>query len=225
MRSPEEPRDLRGSPVSTARVALRVLMVLMLAAIVVLAVLLARREGTGRPPLPQEPAELPVLAEVPELSLVRSDGRAVTRADLAGTPWVADFVFTRCVTLCPILTSRMLAVGEGLEEGRDFRRVSVTVDPAFDTPEVLREYQASRRLPETWWWLTGEPEAVLKLVREGFLLGVEPNPGDTGDPILHSTRLVLVDGAHRIRGYYDALDDEALQRLKLDLRRLVGTTD
>lgn len=217
MPTPERPGT---PPLSGARVALRALIVLMLAAIVALAVLnvLRMRQSASE----AETAELPVLAEVPELDLVRSDGEPVTRADLAGTPWVADFVFTRCVTSCPILTSRMQGVGSDLVEGEDFRRVSISVDPAYDTPEVLREYQRARRLPESWWWLTGEPEAVLSLVREGFLLGVEANPGDPNDPILHSTRLVLVDAENRIRGYYDALDDDALERLEKDLAHLAG---
>lgn len=222
MPSPEAPGEPR---LSGARLALRALMVLMLAAIVVLAVLnlLRNRQGGAGTGIGTEPAELPVLAEVPELDLVRSDGERVTRAELAGTPWVADFVFTRCVTSCPVMTGRMQGVGSGLVEGEDFRRVSISVDPAYDTPEVLREYQRARRLPESWWWLTGEPDAVLALVREGFLLGVEPNPGDPDDPILHSTRLVLVDGENRIRGYYDALDAEALERLENDLAHLVGS--
>lgn len=217
MPTPEAPGT---PPLSGARVVLRALIVLMLVAIVALAVLnvlrirqVASEAGT---------AELPVLAVVPELELVRADGEPVTRADLAGMPWVADFVFTRCVTSCPIMTSRMQGVGSGLVEGEEFRRVSISVDPAYDTPEVLREYQRARRLPESWWWLTGEPEAVLPLVREGFLLGVEPNPGDPNDPILHSTRLVLVDAENRIRGYYDAMDGETLERLENDLAHLAG---
>lgn len=209
---------------SPARVALRVLMALMLVAIVALAALnVLRRAAHREPGRPAEAArsgDLPVLAPVPAFELVRSDGSAVTRENLAGIPWVADFVFTRCVTSCPILTGRMQAVGGGLAEGEDFRRVSITVDPAHDTPEVLGRYKETRRLPETWWWLTGEPGAVLALVRDGFLLGVEENPGDERDPILHSTRLVLVDGQNRIRGYYDGLEEAALERLDRDLARL-----
>lgn len=220
--------------VSLARVALRVLMALMLVAIVVLAILngLRRTEQgeAGRPaflgaPLGGSSGELPVLAELSplaDLRLTRSDGAVITGEDLAGTPWVADFVFTRCVTSCPILTVRMEGVGERLKEGEDFRRVSISVDPAYDTPEVLSEYKETRRLPDSWWWLTGEPEAVLTLVREGFLLGVEENPGDPRDPILHSTRVVLVDGRNRVRGYYDGLEREDLKRLNADLARLAG---
>ncbi len=191
----------------------------MFLAIVALAILNLQRRGDRSGA--GGSAELPVLAELPAIDLVRSDGETVTGADLAGTPWVADFVFTRCVTSCPILTSRMQGIGDDLTEGEDFRRVSITVDPAHDTPEVLAEYQARRKLPESWWWLTGEPEAVLTLTREGFLLGVEENPGNERDPILHSTRLVLVDRENRVRGYYDALEEGELTRLERDLARLV----
>lgn len=204
-------------------------MALMLAAIVVLAILngLRRTEPreARRPAFldPKGSGELPVLAELPELDylqLTRSDGATITGTDLAGKPWVADFVFTRCATSCPILTVRMEGVGERLKEGRDFRRVSISVDPAYDTPEVLARYKQTRRLPESWWWLTGEPDAVRALVRYGFQLGVEENPGDPRDPILHSTRIVLVDGRNRIRGYYDGLEREDLSRLNADLLRL-----
>jgi protein SCO1/2 len=191
-------------------------MALMLVALVALAILNGLRRTAQ-----SEAGELPVLAELPEIQLSRSDGAAITGRDLAGTPWVADFVFTRCVTSCPILTSRMQGVGGELVEGEDFRRVSISVDPAYDTPEVLSDYKASRQLPVAWWWLTGEPVAVLTLVREGFLLGVVESPGDPRDPILHSTRMVLVDGQNRIRGYYDGLEEEALERLDEDLARLI----
>jgi protein SCO1/2 len=195
-------------------------MALLLVALVSLAILNGLRR-TAR----SEAGELPVLvqlAELPEIQLSRSDGAAITGRDLAGAPWVADFVFTRCVTSCPILTSRMQGVGGELVEGEDFRRVSISVDPAYDTPEVLSRYKETRGLPDAWWWLTGEPEAVLTLVREGFLLGVEENPGDPRDPILHSTRMVLVDGQNRVRGYYDGLEPKDLERLDADLERLAG---
>lgn len=178
------------------------------------AIHLLRSGGGGEP--------LPVLGEAPELALTDSRGRTVRTADLAGAPSVIDFVFTRCVTACPILTARMATLGEGLAEGRDFRRVSVSVDPAHDTPEVLREFKESRGLPEEWLFLTGEPEEVLALVRDGFHLAVEPDPGNPVDPIVHSTRLVLVDGRGRIRGYYDGLDTGEVERLDRDLRRLAS---
>lgn len=181
------------------------------------AVHLLRRSAAGGSGEP-----LPVLGQAPELALTDSRGRTVTLDDLAGTPAVVDFVFTRCVTSCPILTARMATLGEGLTEGRHFRRVSVSVDPAHDTPEVLAEFKEARDVPEEWLFLTGEPAEVLGLVRDGFHLAVEPDSGNPVDPIVHSTRLVLLDARGRIRGYYDGLDTDEVERLDRDLRRLAG---
>lgn len=197
------------------RIALWSLLGLTLVAIVGLAVVSVLRSGGGDEPLP-------VLGEVPPFELVASTGETATRDDLAGAPYVVDFVFTRCTTSCPILTYRLREVGEGLVEGEAFRRVSISVDPAHDTPEVLRAFREERGLPETWWFLTGEPEAVLSLVVDGFHLAVEPDTGNPADPIAHSTRLVLADGEHRVRGYYDGLDPGAVARLDRDLRRLAA---
>jgi protein SCO1/2 len=195
-----------------ARIALWSLLILTLAAIVGLSVVQVLRG-------PAEP-ELPVLGEVPPFELVGRDGRLATREDLGGAPYVVDFVFTRCVTSCPVMTHRMQTLGEGLDEGREFRRVSISVDPAHDTPEVLRAFKEIRGLPETWWFLTGDPERVLALVRDGFHLAVDPATGDLVDPIAHSTRFVLADGRHQIRGYFDGMDSDDLARLDRQLRRL-----
>lgn len=164
---------------------------------------------------------LPVLGRVPPFELTGRDGRPVTLADLAGRPFVIDFVFTRCVSSCPLMTAAMSRVGRGLEEGRDFRRVSVSVDPTYDTPAVLARYAEEHRAPASWWFLTGDPQRILALMGDGFHLAVEPATGDPRNPIAHSTRLVLVDGKGRIRGYYQGLDADDLQRLDRDLRHLV----
>jgi protein SCO1/2 len=203
-----------GGGTPPLRIALWALMVATVVAIVLLAVVNVLRDRTaaGAPP---------VLGEVPPFELTGSDGEPVRRADLAGLPYVVDFVFTRCVTSCPLMTSQMQTVGEGLSEGRDFRRVSISVDPAYDTPEVLQAFEESRGLPASWWFLTGEPDRVLGLIRDGFHLVAEPTTGNAIEPIAHSTRFVLVDGEHRIRGYYDGLVADEVGRLDRDLRRLV----
>lgn len=180
----------KGTP--ALRIALWTLLVATLAAILLLAVVNVLRHPSSD--------ALPDLGEVPPFELTGSDGEPVHRNDLAGSPYVVDFVFTRCVTSCPVMTARMKTVGEGLVEGRDFRRVSISVDPSHDTPQVLREFRETRGLPESWWFLTGEPEPILALIRDGFHLAVEPATGNPVDPIAHSTRFVLVDGEHHVRG-------------------------
>jgi protein SCO1/2 len=95
------------------------------------------------------------------------------------------------------------------------------VDPAYDTPEVLRAYAERYKAdPERWWLLTGPPEAVSELVRGGFHLAVEPS-GDQSPDVVHSTRLALVDTRGQIRGYYDGTAEEDRERLLADLERLI----
>ncbi len=210
MSLPPERGERRGPP--PVRVALWTVLVLALVAVAA---------ATLWSTLHREPsAPLPVLGRVPPFALTGRGGRTVTLADLAGRPFVVDFIFTRCVSSCPLMTAAMSKVGEGLVEGEDFRRVSVSVDPAYDTPAVLARYAASHGAPPSWWFLTGDPPAILALMGDGFHLAVEPDTGDPRNPIAHSTRLVLVDGDGRIRGYYQGLDADDLGRLDRDLRRL-----
>jgi protein SCO1 len=170
---------------------------------------------------------LPVVATLPDFTLVGSDGDAVSRADLEGGLWVADFIFTSCAGICPILSSRMAELQKILSERDiDARLVSISVDPANDTPEALREYAKRYAAdPDRWWFLTGERDALYELIGKGFLLSVaERTPGavdDGGELITHSDRFVLVDRQARIRGYYHGTESESVRRLLEDIEGLV----
>ncbi len=157
---------------------------------------------------------VPILGEVPDFTLIERSGRTTRRADLRGQIWVADFVFTSCAGPCPIMSRRMAELQESLAGAGlgAVRCVSFTVDPTRDTPEVLRVY-ADRFHAHTdrWLFLTGEKEMVSRLTRKGFKLTLEDQT-DT-EPILHSTRFVLVDGQGRIRGYYEAITGEEIEDL------------
>jgi protein SCO1/2 len=168
----------------------------------------------------------PVLGRVPPFALTNRDGRPVTLASLAGAPWVADFVFTRCAASCPMMTARLARLNRDLPPGppdKTLHLVSFTVDPDHDTPEVLARYAASFKAPPRWLFLTGPMAEIHRLSRDGFKLAIDIPKGDAGstqEPILHSTRFVLVDGEGRIRGYYDGEDEKAMGRLVRDLKAL-----
>ena len=91
----------------------------------------------------KRPEPPPVLGEVPDFTLVNRDGQAVRRADLAGAPWIADFIFTRCGASCPMMSLRMAKLERELPRDLGVRFVSFSVDPEYDTPEVLQEYAES----------------------------------------------------------------------------------
>jgi len=165
----------------------------------------------------------PVLGDAPTWQLTNRDGRTVSSADLAGAPYVVDFVFTRCVAICPAMTAQMERVTRGLPEGTEIKLVSISLDPEHDTPEVLEGFAAKRHAPDSWLFLTGaDQEAMFDLSQEGFKLAATLNPDDPAQPIVHSTRFVLVDGEGKIRGYYDSLEPEAMDTLREDLRTLLG---
>lgn len=169
------------------------------------------------------PPPPPVLGQVPPFALTNRDGKPVTRETLAGSPWIADFVFTRCAASCPMMTARMAKLGKELPAGERVRRVSFTVDPVYDTPQVLARYAETFQAPPDWLFLTGPEPDLHRLSREGFKLAVDIPKGDAGstqEPILHSTRFVLVDGEGRIRGYYDGEDEAAMAKLRRDVRSL-----
>jgi protein SCO1/2 len=189
---------------------------LLVATLAVISVAAVQRLRRPEPP--------PVLGRVPDLALVNRDGRTVRRADLAGAPWIADFIFTRCPASCPLMTERMARLDRELPQRPAVRLVSVSVDPGHDTPPVLARYAAAHKASARWLFLTGDGRQIYRLAREGFKLGVDVPPqaasAGTATPILHSTRFVLVDGEGRIRGYYDAFDEESMKVLMRDLEAI-----
>jgi len=146
----------------------------------------------------------------------------VTLEDLRGAPWVADFIFTRCRGPCPLMTRRMAELGEVLPG--EVRRVSFTVDPEHDSPEVLAEYAERYEAPRSWLFLTGPRPRMWELAVEGFKLGVAFSGGAPNDHglITHSTRFVLVDAEGRIRGYYDGFEKEERRRLVAEARAVLA---
>lgn len=174
------------------------------------------RQATAAPP------RLPSYGEVPAFALTDQQGRAVSRETLAGGAWVADFIFTRCAGQCPMMTTQMARVARTLDSSVPVTLVSISVDPAWDTPEVLARHAAQVGVADIpWVFLTGEPEQIARLCRDGFKLAFGEADGTTEEPITHSTRLVLVDRLGRVRGYYDAADAQAMSQLQRDVRVLL----
>jgi protein SCO1 len=167
---------------------------------------------------------LPRLSAVPEFTFRDQHNRTVGARDLRGSPWVADFIFTRCSAACPMLTSQMSNLKRRL--GSDAERVpmvSFTVDPEHDTPEVLAAYAEAHGVSGRWIFLTGDLGAMRRTVEQGFRVHMGERVPGTGDAfdILHAQHFLLVDAEGRIRGYYPS-DGDGLGRLEHDVRRLLA---
>lgn len=164
---------------------------------------------------------LPSYGQVPAFHLTDQLGRAVSGETMAGRVWVADFIFTRCAGQCPMMTAKMQQLSQRLGPSSGVTLVSISVDPGWDTPEVLARYaEGAGADPGSWLFLTGEPEEIARVCRQGFKLSLAEE-GTLEEPITHSSRLVLVDRTGVIRGYYEAADLVALKRLSRDIRTLV----
>jgi protein SCO1/2 len=168
-----------------------------------------------RPLLRHIPQPPPVLGQLPEFSLLDARGQTFGNADLRDQVWVASFFFTRCPSVCPLLMTRMRSLQERYREaGIDaIRLLSITVDPANDTPERLRTAEEGYGVDyPRWRLLTGAPERVRELCVSGFRVpGFEDAVRADGD-IPHTTKVVLVDGSGHIRGYYDT-DESGLDEV------------
>lgn len=159
----------------------------------------------------------PVLGDVPPFQLIERNAQPYGSEQLRGQVWVANFIFTTCPDVCPALTAQMKRLDTLLAPDERPRRVSISVDPARDTPEVLRRYAEQHGVGANWDFLTGERSAVAALLMDGFHVAFADD-GPPSQPITHSDRLVLVDASLRIRGYYHGRLDDELGRLVRDLR-------
>ena len=161
---------------------------------------------------------------VPEFSLVERSGKAITLANLRGTIWVADFIYTTCTDTCPLQTAEMGKLQEEWNDKPGLKLVSISVDPEKDTAEVLSRYADRYKADsQRWLFLTGAKKEITRLVQEGFKLSAVPvvNAGSSESVIMHSPRFVLIDRQAQIRGYYDSRDQQALERLKKDVAILI----
>jgi protein SCO1/2 len=152
---------------------------------------------------------LPVLFEVPDFSLTNQLNQVVRRADLEGALWIADIIFTRCAGPCPEMTRRMEQLQRLIPATESVKFVTLTTDPEYDTPTVLKAY--ARRFsadPARWSFLTGSKPQIFDLAVRGLKLTAEEkeeeDQQDPNDLFVHSTLLVLVDKQARARRVFES---------------------
>jgi protein SCO1/2 len=152
-------------------------------------------------------------------------GHPVSAKALKGNIWVADVIFTRCPGPCLLMTRSLSALQARLSERDKVRLVSLTADPEYDTVEVLRAYaERFEADAERWQLLTGSKAELYRFALDDLKLAaeeIEPARRENlNDLFIHSTMLVLVDPAGRVRGYFDGTDSAVPERLQAAIRRL-----
>ena len=175
--------------------------------------------STGDPSASQP---LPRLWQVPPFAFAGTAGKAIRESDLRGHVWIADFIFTRCVTMCPIITAKMNMLRRALP-GSNLRFVSFSVEPEFDTPSVLEAYARTWDADPRWLLLSPRPGTVLEFAEAMKVPFKHTSMPD--EPILHTSLFFLVDRAGWVRGIYGSLDDVAFRRLVADTASLEANGD
>lgn len=165
-------------------------------------------------PLRSHPARsLPVLSAVPDFVLTNQEAQLVRRADLLGQPWVADIIFTRCAGPCPLMTRRMKSLQDALPADARVRLITLTTDPGYDSPEILRSYGERFGADfRRWWFLTGAPDQIARLAIDGLKLSAVPIPEsqrtNPADLFIHSTTFVVVDPRGRVRASFETVGED-----------------
>jgi protein SCO1 len=163
----------------------------------------------------------PALFNSPDFSFKSQHGEVVSKASLTGQPYVANFIFTTCRTVCPLLTSKMVRLQRELP-GVPVRFLSFSVDPEHDTVEALAAYAKQWNPDEQRWWLLETTTPGLAEVAKGFHITAERTDGGL-DAVMHSAVFVLVDQYGVVRGVYDSERSEDFKALARNVRTLVGS--
>ena len=160
---------------------------------------------------------MPSYRTLPPFALTNQDGRQFSLDELKGKVWLAAFVYTTCPGPCPLITAHMAHLQQVLPA--EVRLVSVSTDPSNDTPVVLKAYAKKFGATDRWNFLTGPRERVYDLINHGFMQAIDAPPGA---PIIHSTKIVLVDRTGALRAFYDGATEESDGQIAADVRSLLA---
>ena len=169
---------------------------------------------------------LPVYGKIADFSLTNQNGQAVSLTDLRGHVWVADIIFTRCPGPCLKMTRQMRDLQIALPTSSQAKLVSLTTDPQFDTPPVLKAYaQRFEADPNRWLFLTGPPKPIAKLAIDSLkLTAIEKKPQERESPVdlfVHSTIFVVVDKHAQLRAIFQTTGENVDPTL---MRKEIVTT-
>jgi len=160
--------------------------------------------------------EIPVYGAVPDFEFVNQDSALFGHDDLLGKITVVDFFFTTCQTICPIMVIEKEKIYRAFDDTDLVQIVSISVNPAHDTPEVMKRYAREHGVTDDrWQFLSGPVEDVIRLSEQGFMLPAE------NLPMGHSSKFALVDRQGQIRGYYNSLEQKPMIALHQHITRLL----
>ncbi len=158
--------------------------------------------------------------KVADFMLLNQNGDTITEADYKDKIYVADFFFTRCLTICPVMTTNMGKLQEVFKNDEDIMFLSHSVTPVMDSVPILRAYADKKGVIDAKWNITtGEKKQIYELARKSYFAVLDEGDGGLQD-FIHTENFILVDKKRQIRGFYDGTDNEDMQRLISDIKIL-----
>lgn len=154
---------------------------------------------------------------VPDFSFTDQNGKTVSQKTTEGKTYVADFFFTTCESICPVMSKSIMKLSRLLDQDPEVLFLSHTVDPETDSVPQLRSYAAAHQAKEgKWYFLTGKKEALYDIARNGYFSTATKGDGGAED-FIHTQNFVLVDKYRQIRGFYDGTDSTEMEKLYKDI--------
>ena len=159
---------------------------------------------------------------IPDFALVNQLGDTIRAEDFDNKIYIADFFFTSCLTICPIMTGHMAQIQEKILDMPEVLLLSHSVTPERDSVPVLYQYALEKGVnAKKWHLVTGPKKEIYDLARKSYLVAKEEEGGNAGPfDLVHTENFVLIDKEKRIRGYYDGTDPKAIEILMEDLALL-----
>jgi len=159
---------------------------------------------------------------VKDFNLINQNGNNVTSKDYENKIYVVDFFFTRCPSICPIMTDNMKKIQDEYINNDDVMLLSMSVTPDIDDIEVLKDYAVEKGVNDSKWNITtGKKNHIYELARKSYFAVVDQGDGGLQD-FIHTPNFILVDTKKQIRGIYDGTEDNEILRLIKDINLLVN---
>jgi protein SCO1/2 len=159
---------------------------------------------------------------VKDFNLINQNGNNITSKDYENKIYVVDFFFTRCPSICPIMTDNMKKIQDEYINNDDVMLLSMSVTPDIDDIEVLKDYAVEKGVNDSKWNITtGSKKHIYELARKSYFAVVDQGDGGLQD-FIHTPNFILVDTKKQIRGIYDGTEDNEILRLIKDINLLVN---
>ena len=164
-----------------------------------------------------------VYHQIASFSFLNQEGKAITNSAVEGKVYVADFFFTSCPTICPVMKKQLLRVYDEFQQEPNFKILSHSIDPAHDTVALLKDYAERLGVEDasTWHFLTGDREKIFEIGQTSYLTTAMEDKNEPGG-LLHSGAFVLVDQEGHIRGVYDGTKEDQVDKLMADIPKLLN---